>query len=178
VKASAYALNGIRLERAPGGPCTTGKRRLVTADTHSKQRWESYRPFDPRQGTEANVALVVNREASILHCRLSQLGGLHFKRRKRWPWCRLRRKSAHKHVDTAPATLPAEERRAQGKALRDAVPREAYGTWKTPKIDVRSTCSMNRTSAGCRNWSLSGSDECCSSLVREGRVKAVTETSR
>ena len=29
--------------------------------------------------------------------------------------------------------LSAEERRAQGKALRDAVPREAHGGWKPPK---------------------------------------------
>ncbi len=36
----------------------------------------------------------------------------------------LRRKGAHKHVDIVPRTLPAEERRPRGKALRDAVPRE------------------------------------------------------
>jgi uncharacterized protein (DUF2252 family) len=43
----------------------------------------------------------------------------------------LRRKGAHRDVDTA---LPAEERRAQGKALRNTVPREAHGTWKVPKV--------------------------------------------
>ncbi|HUI97418.1 MAG TPA: DUF2252 family protein [Xanthobacteraceae bacterium] len=45
----------------------------------------------------------------------------------------LRRKGAHKHVGTVPHTLPAEERRARGKALRDDVPREAHGSWKAPK---------------------------------------------
>jgi uncharacterized protein (DUF2252 family) len=41
------------------------------------------------------------------------------------------RKRAPKHAD-APAQAP-EERRAQGKALREAVPREAHGGWKAPK---------------------------------------------
>ncbi len=45
----------------------------------------------------------------------------------------LRRKSGHKHVDIPNHTGPAEERRAQGKVLRDGVPREAHGSWKAPK---------------------------------------------
>jgi uncharacterized protein (DUF2252 family) len=45
----------------------------------------------------------------------------------------LRRKGADKHVEPGSDMLAAEERRARGKALRDAVPREAHGTWKAPK---------------------------------------------
>jgi len=43
------------------------------------------------------------------------------------------RKGANKHFNLSKHALPAEERRAQGKALRNAVPREAHGTWKAPK---------------------------------------------
>ena len=32
-----------------------------------------------------------------------------------------------------PGALAADERRAQGKALRDAVPREAHAGWRPPK---------------------------------------------
>jgi uncharacterized protein (DUF2252 family) len=56
-----------------------------------------------------------------------------------------RRKGANKHVDAARHMLPAEERRAQGKALRDAVPREAHGTWKAPK-DRRDPVDLLRES--------------------------------
>jgi uncharacterized protein (DUF2252 family) len=40
-----------------------------------------------------------------------------------------------RHVTTRgePGALAADERRAQGKALRDAVPREAHAGWKPPK---------------------------------------------
>ncbi len=55
----------------------------------------------------------------------------------------LRRKGAHKPFDTIPHTLPAEERRARGKALREAVPREAHGGWKAPK-ERRGQCDGTR----------------------------------
>ncbi|MGZ5903142.1 MAG: DUF2252 family protein, partial [Reyranella sp.] len=37
------------------------------------------------------------------------------------------------HAQPEPQYVPADERRAQGKALREAVPREAHGRWKAPK---------------------------------------------
>ena len=37
------------------------------------------------------------------------------------------------HVQLEPQYVPADERRVQGKALREAVPREAHGRWKAPK---------------------------------------------
>ena len=39
--------------------------------------------------------------------------------------------TAHDHAE--PQFVPPDERRAQGKALREAVPREAHGHWKPPK---------------------------------------------
>ena len=44
-----------------------------------------------------------------------------------------KRKNAHKRTETVTDTLSPEERRAKGKALRDAVPRESHGSWKAPK---------------------------------------------
>ena len=35
-----------------------------------------------------------------------------------------------------PQFVPPDERRTQGKALREAVPREAHGHWKAPKGQI------------------------------------------
>lgn len=42
-------------------------------------------------------------------------------------------KRARKRADAPARTLSPEERRAQGKALRDRVPRESHGSWTAPK---------------------------------------------
>ena len=61
----------------------------------------------------------------------------------------LRRERSHKYADKALPPLSAEERRAQGKMLRDTVPREAHGTWKAPKdrfdpIELLNKSNKNR----------------------------------
>jgi len=51
--------------------------------------------------------------------------------------------------DSDSAYLQPDERRAQGKALRDSVPRDSHGLWKTPKnrrnmIDILNTSNVGR----------------------------------
>jgi uncharacterized protein (DUF2252 family) len=55
--------------------------------------------------------------------------------------------NARKHAGSPPHPLPVEERRAKGKALRDAVPREAHGTWKAPKDRRDPIDLLNETNA-------------------------------
>ena len=43
----------------------------------------------------------------------------------------MKKPTAHEHAE--PQIVPPDERRTQGKALRDAVPREAHGQWKPAK---------------------------------------------
>ena len=43
----------------------------------------------------------------------------------------MKKPTAHEHAE--PQFVPPDERRTQGKALREAVPREAHGHWKAPK---------------------------------------------
>jgi len=51
--------------------------------------------------------------------------------------------------DSDSANWQPDERRAQGKALRDGVPRDSHGLWKTPKnrrnvIDILNTSNAGR----------------------------------
>ena len=43
----------------------------------------------------------------------------------------MKKPTAHEHAE--PQFVPPDERRTQGKVLREAVPREAHGHWKAPK---------------------------------------------
>jgi hypothetical protein len=60
-----------------------------------------------------------------------------------------RRTGAARALGSAPPYLSADERRAEGKALRDAAPRTAHAGWKPPKgrrdpIEIVSESNVGR----------------------------------
>jgi uncharacterized protein (DUF2252 family) len=52
------------------------------------------------------------------------------------------------HAETAPYLISAEERLAEGKALRDTVPREHHGEWKDGKGRPDPIAILNKSDAG------------------------------
>ena len=61
---------------------------------------------------------------------------------------RARKSAANAAPGMATPYLSAGERRAQGKALRDRVPRDAHAGWKTPKQRRDPVALLSESNAG------------------------------
>ena len=60
------------------------------------------------------------------------------------------------HDPAEPQFVPPDERRVRGKALREAVSREAHGHWKVPKgrrdiVDLLNESNEGRMLTWCRS---------------------------